>query len=208
MQITKHNHSCLLIKDQGKVVLIDPGNFTYQEQALKASDLSQLDYILITHEHQDHMDVSFMKELVAKFPQVKIITTNSAVALLAKEDVKASFAEDEIVKLYPVPHEKIWMGAPVENSMVTVFDRLSHPGDSLTFDKTAEILALPIAAPWGSTTWAVEVAEKLKPKIIIPIHDWLLKDAVRQNTHQRLADYFAQKGIRFIPLENNQVIGV
>lgn len=206
MHISKHNHSCLLIKDQGKVVLIDPGNFTYQERALKTSDLTRLDYMLITHEHQDHMDVSFIKELVAKFPQVKIITTNSAVALLAKEDIKASATEDELINVMPAPHEKIWMGNPVENIMITIFDRLSHPGDSLTFDKTAEILALPIAAPWGSTTWAVEVAEKLKPKIIIPIHDWLLKDTVRRNTHQRLADYFAKQAIRFIPLENNQII--
>lgn len=90
--------------------------------------------------------------------------------------------------------------------MVTVFGRLLHPGDSLSFDKTAEIIALPIAAPWGSTTWAVDVAEKVKPKIIIPIHDWLLKDVVRQNTHQRLADYFAKQSIRFIPLENNQAL--
>lgn len=112
MKVSKHNHSCLLIEDQGNVMLIDPGNFTYQEQTLKTSDLSQLDYILITHEHQDHMEISFIKELLAKFPQVKIITTNSAVAILAKEHIHVSAIGDEKVELQPVPHEKIWREHP------------------------------------------------------------------------------------------------
>lgn len=206
MLLTKYQHSCILLEDQGKTILIDPGN--YSTELLQPESLSALDYLLITHEHMDHMDIPTIKTLAAKFPKLKIITNNSVKNILEKEGIAASVQSDEIVQIEPVPHEKIWMGQPAENIEVTVFDKLSHPGDSLSFDKTAEILCLPISGPWCNTTQAVELGEKVKPKIIIPIHDFHWKDDVRIGMYQRLHDYFEQRGIDFKVLENGKTIEV
>lgn len=206
MKTTKFNHSYLLVEEGGKVFLLDPGE--YSLDLLKQTIFSQLDYILITHEHFDHFSLPFIKELFIKFPQVKIITTQSIVGILEKEGVRATFGGDKHITVTAIPHEKIWMGNPVENVMFTINNKLSHPGDSLTFDKTAEILCLPISGPWCNTTQAVELAEKLKPKIIIPIHDWHWKDEVRISMQQRLKEYFQQKGIGCKVMGNGKTIEV
>src|SRR5205085_2342203 len=97
---------------------------------------------------------------------------------------------------------------PCQNVMITLFDRLASPGDSLTFRKSPEILALPIQAPWGSTTWAVETALKVKPKIILPIHDWHWKDEVRFWIYDRLEKYFQEYGITFKKMETGEIIEI
>ena len=206
MKITKYNHSCLLIADQGKVILIDPGN--YSAPIFPLNELKQLDYILITHQHQDHFDMELVKKLVAKFSDVMIITTNAIVKQLRNDGITATTEGDETVQVTPVPHEKVWAAPMGENIMVTVFGRLAHPGDSHTFTTDAEILALPVAAPWGSTTTAVELAEKLHPKIIIPIHDYMLKDESRKMTYQWIAGYLQSKGIDFKQIESGQEVEI
>lgn len=194
------------MEENGKVALFDPG--MYSIDTLPIDKLTNLDYLLITHEHLDHLDVPFIKTLLIKFPNLKIITNNSVKNILAKENIFSFTEEDENVSLTPVPHEKIWMGNPAENIMITFLNKLSHPGDSLTFSQSADILALPIQAPWGSTQWAVETALKIKPKVIIPIHDFQWKDEVRIGMYQRLKEYFATVGIDFRPVELGELITI
>lgn len=205
MKITKYLHSCLLIEDQGKTILMDPGMYTVQDKALSANDLKSLDYLLITHEHFDHMDVNFIKEIFTKFPQIKVISNSSVKGILGKEGVSVETSGDEIVKIdTDAPHERIWgmtKEQMCQNIRITVFNRLTHPGDSLSFESTAEILALPVQAPWGSLTQAANLGTKLKPKVIIPIHDWHWKDDVRKQFYGRLEQYFGEMDIKFIPLE-------
>lgn len=208
MRISKHLHSCLLVEDQNKTILIDPGVFTYQEKALDINKLNKLDYILITHEHQDHMHVPLLKDLLAKFPNVSIITNPSAATLLKQDGIDSQTTGNEYVQIEDVPHEHLWDIAPPQNVLFNVFNKLTVPGDSHNFDKTSEILALPITAPWGSTTDAVNLSVKLKPKIIIPIHDWMWKDGIRKSMYQRLEEYFAAEGIQFKSIETGEIIEV
>ena len=204
MIISKHSHSCLLVKDQGKVVLLDPGIYTVQEHALNIDALDQLDAIGITHEHPDHFDIIIIKSLIMKFPHVSIFSTDSVKTILEKEHIHVRTEGNEYLSLTPFAHEKIWMGQPVQNVLITLFNKLAHPGDCLTFDTKTKILALPIAAPWGSTMWAVEKALGLQPKLIIPIHDFMLKDEVRIGTYNRLEDFFGQQGIKFLKPQNEE----
>jgi len=69
MKISKHIHSCLLVEDEGKTILIDPGKYSYDEKALNVVSLEKLDMIAITHQHSDHMYIPLIKEIVAMFPQ-------------------------------------------------------------------------------------------------------------------------------------------
>lgn len=206
MKISKHVHSCLLVEDEGKKFLFDPGNYTFEENALNITYIDTLDYLLITHEHPDHMCIPLIKDIIAKFPQVKIITNDSAVELLRKKGIQATSEGDELIKLEEVPHERVFSGEPPKNVMITINNKLTDPGDSHHFQTSSPILALPIQAPWGHTTAAVELAKALKPRIIIPIHDWHWNDKARQVMYRRLEEFFKPLGIRFVGLETNRVI--
>ena len=208
MKISKHLHSCLLIQDKEHTILIDPGIYTYQEKALDIHKLKRLDYILITHEHPDHFHVPFIKALIKQFPSVTIISNRSVVNLLKNEGVKAIVMGTEKILLEESPHEQLWDKKPPANVMFHIDGLLTHPGDSHHFAKTNDILALPITAPWGSTADAVILALKRKPKVIIPIHDWMLKDVVRKGMYHRLQGFFKEKGIDFKGLETGESITI
>lgn len=200
MKVSKHVHSCLLVEEGGTTVLIDPGNYTSEENALDVGSLKHVNFLLITHEHADHMHLPLIKKIVKKFPEVKIISNKSVADILGKDGIKASTKGNDIIKMENVPHEMTLSGAP-ENVMFTVFGKLTHPGDSLRFNKTADVLALPIQAPWGSMVAAVEKAAKLKPKFVIPIHDWHWNDKARKKMYEKAADYLKQRGIEFRAME-------
>ena len=208
MKISKHLHSCLLLQDDLSTMLIDPGVYTYQANALDLKKLQSLDYILITHEHPDHFFMPFIKELIKQFPKVKIISNHSVVNLLKNEGIKASSLGTEKILLEESPHEALWDTKVPANLMFHIDGLLTHPGDSHHFTKTNDILALPIAAPWGSTADAVNLAIKLKPKVILPIHDYMLKDSLRQGMYLRLHEFFKTKKIDFKPLETGKIIEV
>jgi glyoxylase-like metal-dependent hydrolase (beta-lactamase superfamily II) len=142
MIISKHSHSCLLIKEANQTILIDPGNYTYEDKALDISSLEGLDYILITHEHPDHMYIPFMKELVEKFPDVKIISNESAVKVLKEANIEALMESSSDITISPTPHERVFGVVPPENIQFSLFNKLTHPGDSLHF-----LLNTPILTP-------------------------------------------------------------
>lgn len=209
MKVSKHIHSCLLVQDEGKTVLLDPGNYSYDEHALPTESLTHLDAIGITHEHMDHMHIPWIKELIAKFPGAQIFSNTAVKAILEKEGMQVNTLGNEYLKMEQIPHEKIFgVNGAIANVKITLFGKLATVGDSLTFDKTPEILALPIQAPWGSTTWAVDTALKVKPEIIIPIHDWHWKDKVREAMYGRLEQLFGAHNIRFLKAETGQVFEV
>lgn len=201
MRVTKFLHSCLLVEDQGKTFLFDPGNFTDEANVLDLNKISNIDYILITHEHADHMFPSLIKKVLEKFPELIIITNNSATAVLENEGITASTETPDFIQTEIIPHEKIFGGEVPQNLKFTVNNLLTHPGDSFAFDQTTKVLALPLQAPWGNVTQAAELGVKLKPEIVLPIHDWHWKDEVRVSIYKRLEDFFNKQGIKFIPLE-------
>src|SRR3990167_1958183 len=90
MKISKYIHSCLLVEDEGKTILIDPGNYTFEEKGLDIGKLEKLDFLLITHEHPDHMHMPLIKEILEKFPQAQIISNNSVKKILEERGINAT----------------------------------------------------------------------------------------------------------------------
>lgn len=201
MKISKHIHSCILLKNLEKTILIDPGNYTYENNGLDVSALSRLDFLLITHEHPDHVYFPLLKQLIKKFPDIHIISNTAVAKLLREQGISVDTLGNDFIKIAPIKHEKIFDFIPPSNSLFTLWNAFTDPGDSLSFTQTADILALPLQAPWGSTVWAVEVAEKVKPKIILPIHDWHWRDDIRIGIYNRLEEYFKKRGITFLKPE-------
>lgn len=208
MRISKHVHSCLVVEGEEKTILIDPGNYTFEEGALDVGKMEKLDLILITHEHLDHVYPPLIKKVLEKFPEVKILVNDSVRKFLQKEGINA-FADDfPGISLSDAPHELLLGGRRVENSLLNIFGRLTHPGDSLKFDKSLDILALPIQASWGSMVASVEKAALLKPKIVIPIHDWHWKDPARKRMYDMAKNYLAEKGVELRGLEIGETMEI
>ncbi len=208
MKITKYVHSCLLVEEGGKVVLIDPGNYTFEESVLDIGKLEKLDFILITHEHQDHVYLPFLKSILEKFPQAKIISNSSVAEMLRAENIPVASEGNEFVSFVPAPHELLLGGRTLENYAFNVFGKLTHPGDSLQFERSLDVLALPIQAPWGSAVTSIEKAATLKPKIVIPIHDWHWKDEARHRMYEMARSYLNGYDIDFRGIETGKEFSI
>ena len=208
MKITKFLHSCLLIENEGITILIDPGSYTYQENVFPLSMIGKIDYIAITHEHSDHMDISFLKELIHKYPMAKIIANQSINMTLIEKGIVTETEIGQFIKTTPLPHEKMLSLLPPANWGFTIFDDLLHPGDSLQFLSSPRILALPVQAPWEIMVQAAEKGLSAKPKVIIPIHDYHWNNNARLGFYQMLTSYFAQYDIQFLHPETGVVMYV
>src|SRR5690606_15857981 len=71
MKITKYEHACLLIEEQGTRVIIDPGNFSPSI----SNDCDNIAAVVVTHVHADHFDPEKLQAILAKNPACQIFTT-------------------------------------------------------------------------------------------------------------------------------------
>jgi L-ascorbate metabolism protein UlaG (beta-lactamase superfamily) len=180
--------------------LFDPGMYS----PLDVTALQALDDIFITHEHPDHMDPGLLKKLQVRFPNVRITAPASAQAILEQEGIaNVQTSPPEAVQLFEAPHEGVRPFAesdPPQEIGIHYLGVFTHPGDSHHFHETKSILALPVTAPWGSVVNAVSVALELRPKYVIPVHDWHWRDEARQQLYDRLEARFSQEGITFMKM--------
>lgn len=207
MKITKFVHSCLLVEMPERTVLFDPG--VMSQAALDIARLRYLDDICITHEHADHLSLPLLKQLVQKFPDARVSSTAAVVAILANEGIIATDQPPEGMTFFESSHEP---GEPLfptpDQTGVHYQDLLTHPGDSHSFTETKAVLALPVTAPWGSTVSAVSLALELKPRYVVPIHDWHWRDEAREQTYDALETLFARQGITFLKLRTGEPVAV
>lgn len=177
MKITKLGHCCLLIETKGKRILTDPGSYTVEEH----SKIENIDYILFTHEHQDHYHIESLKVVLEKNPQVLIYSNSSVSELLDKEGIKhAQINHNDSVLLGEIAvvgigekHAQMHKSIPLSSNLGYFIDgRLWYPGDAFTNpERTVEILALPVSGPWMKLSEAIDYALLLKPKKVFPVHD-------------------------------------
>jgi L-ascorbate metabolism protein UlaG (beta-lactamase superfamily) len=200
MKITKLGHSCLLVEmpePVNRTILFDPGAWS----KVDVDSLQYLDDIVITHEHADHCDVSLIQSLVKKFPNVRVKTPATLVPKL--EGISTETEAVEGIEIFGAPHEGHGpFIQPPENIGVHYLGVLTNPGDCHNFLESKDILALPITAPWGSVDRAVQLSLQLKPKHILPIHDWHWHDQARTEMYDRLELLFKDNDITFHKLEH------
>lgn len=214
MTIKKYLHSCLLIEENGKKLLIDPGAFSFIEKKVRPEDIGRPDAVLITHKHLDHY---FPDALRALGRGVPIVASKEIVEPLRADGFAAeTIADGKVraeagftIKALKAPHEEIPAELP-HNQAFLINGTLLHPGDSLSVSgiKTCGVLALPVAGPWMRLVDALAFAKKLKPKHVIPIHDAIIKDFMLERIYAMCRTALEKDGITFHPLALGETLSL
>jgi L-ascorbate metabolism protein UlaG (beta-lactamase superfamily) len=177
--IRRLTDSCVLITTDDHGTLIDPGFHTFQSGEVDLGSID-VDRVLITHEHRDHVSPEFVRWLIDRRSDLTVYTNSSVAELLDDEGITATTETPPGVTAEDVLHEPVPTGAQPPNRSFTVEDVLTHPGDSHQPTQTAPVLALPLIAPWTSATAAVAFALRLGPRQVVPIHDYYLSGEGRR----------------------------
>jgi L-ascorbate metabolism protein UlaG (beta-lactamase superfamily) len=205
MHITKFGHCCLLIEIDGVRILTDPGN--YSETPM----VSDIDAVLITHEHQDHCHVESLHIVLAKNPGAQVITHAGVGKILDEAGIKwepiSDGGEKEIkgVKIQSFGSEHACIHhdlPPVQNTGFLIAEKLFYPGDSFhNPHREIEILALPVAGPWMKLSEAIEYAKAMKPKVVFPVHDGMLRQGIELGPTRRIPTLLLEPlGIQYVDM--------
>lgn len=179
MKLTKYEHACLVVEQDGKSLVIDPGEFT-TDFVVPENVVA----IVITHEHQDHLSKAHVDTIVSQNPNVVIIGHADVTEKLSDYKTQSVVANEGIkvepfeLEFFGGTHATIHQDIPlIANLGVMVNGKLYYPGDSYTLPNQAvEVLALPVAAPWMKLSEAVDFVRDVKPKFAFPTHDAVLSD--------------------------------
>ncbi len=216
MQLTHLGHSCLLIDVSGGRLLIDPGGFSNVE------GVRDLDAIVVTHLHPDHLDPAAVADLRRDNPRAALWLESDAADRLASSEPQLASQMNRMhsgeamhfgaVSVTPVgeQHALIHEYAPRPGNLGVVVKAegepsLYHPGDALDVEHEAladlDLLCVPINAPWARVADTVAFVRRLSPRRVVPIHDGLLNDAGRQMYLGHVANFGADTGIEVVDLK-------
>jgi L-ascorbate metabolism protein UlaG (beta-lactamase superfamily) len=176
MRLTRFGHACVRLESGGRVLVIDPGTLSEPESLAGATA------VLITHEHDDHIDVEQLEAARKGNPELTV-HTHPVLAAALGAGVTAVDAGDTFtaagfaVRAVGGEHAEIVDGLPGCANLGFVVDGVYHPGDSLFVPaEPVDTLLVPVSGPWLSLGAAVEFVRAVEPARAVPIHDAHLSD--------------------------------
>ncbi len=197
----------MLIETKGKRILTDPGSYTVEAH----SKLENIDYILFTHEHQDHYHIESLKVILEKNPQAIIYSGNSVSELLDNEGIKNKVIKNgDSILLGEISvvgigekHAQMHSEIPLSSNIGFFIDeQLWYPGDAFTNpEREVGILALPVSGPWMKIGEAIDYAILVKPKVAFPVHDGTRFGSA----HTLPAKILPTHDIEFVPMVEGDV---
>ncbi len=209
MKLTKLGH-CTLVVEEGELrILTDPGGWTTAQ-----NEVRNVDIILITHEHPDHLHVNSVKIVLQNNPQAKIYTNRGAGKILKDAGVPFELLENGrsmtekgvLIEAFGEEHAYIYKTLPsVINTGYFIANKFFYPGDAFTNPgKPPEILALPVAGPWLKISEAIDYAKAVHPTKCFPVHDGMLKHFGPFHNHPK--NILTPLGINFfVPEEGKEI---
>ena len=201
MKITHFGHACLLVESGEARLLFDPGT-----ESSGYEELRDLTAILITHEHDDHVDYAKLPALVATNPGAVLVADRDTAAKL--DGATAVDAGDSLelggvtVDVVGGVHEPIWQNIPGCTNAAYLVDggAFFHPGDSYFVpEQKVDILALPTSGPWLRVRDAVEYVTAVTPRVAIPMHEAAL---AHTGLHYGMIGAFKPESVEFVPLDH------
>lgn len=203
MQLTKLEHSGIVLEKNGKKLVFDP-----VEYAETLPDLTNVVAIVLTHVHPDHLQTERISAIMDLNPEAKIFAPEDAASILPNAILVAGGDEAEVegfqLKFFGKDHASVLAGkVPCQNVGVVVDDKLTNPGDSfdlLELNGAVEALLVPEVAPWTKMSETVEFMKIAKPKFVIPVHDAILSPMGKNIYNGLLQAACDQNGYEFAPL--------
>jgi L-ascorbate metabolism protein UlaG (beta-lactamase superfamily) len=186
MNLTRLGHACVLIETPSTRILIDPGNFSSSWHGL-----TELDAILITHQHLDHVDVDNVGTVIGANPEARLIVEPAVAELLGGHSADIAVVGDHLelgelsVEVVGGEHAVIHDRIPRVGNVGFILREsdgpaLFHPGDSYTTSPSGiDLLALPLTAPWARVGMTIDFANAVRPARVVPIHDAILSEEGR-----------------------------
>lgn len=208
MKITKYIHSCLVVEKGADKILFDPGLFSFVEGTIKPSQFQDIQAIILTHNHPDHIDADSLKEIIENNPNAVVLANSEIVEKLSEKDIKAEVFESgkRIVNSFELealdaPHEAILADEIPQNTAYIIDDKILHPGDSLSknlYPRTGiEVLCLPTMAPWETELQTFEFAKQMSPQTVVPVHDGYAKEFFLESRYQNFQKFLEKENIKF-----------
>ncbi len=207
MKISKYLHSCLVFELDSYKILFDPGKFSFAEGLVKPQMFADVNAIIITHIHPDHLDVDVLRSII-HLNNVPVYTNAQVAEALAKANIPCTVWSDGVYNLGPfklqaitVKHEQILDNPLPQMTGFVINDKVLHPVDSMEESllqyKGIELLLMVTMAPFTNELRITDFADHLAPRQILPVHDGYAKDFFIEQRYAAYNKHFAKQGINF-----------
>jgi L-ascorbate metabolism protein UlaG (beta-lactamase superfamily) len=204
-------HAAWHIEVDGKSVLIDPFITNNPAAPVKLDELGKVDFVIVTHEHFDHLGDAFEickrnDALFVALYELKVRAEQDGVKRTMGANIGGTFTADGLrLTFVPAVHTGNPSGVVIHGSDATIY----HAGDTALFGDMRligqlyrpDVALLPIGSLFTMGPQEAAVAASLvKPKVVIPMH-YNTFDAIRQDPKQfeRLVRAKA-KGVKVVVL--------
>jgi L-ascorbate metabolism protein UlaG (beta-lactamase superfamily) len=207
MRVTKHEHACLVVEEQGHKLVVDPG--MYSE---RLPELTNVVALTLSHVHDDHSFRPHVEKLLEQFPEIKIFGTQEVAEKLKGLTVTVVYHVDRYevgpftFDFFGYFHQEIHRSIPlVQNFGLMVNSELYYPGDSYTIPEVdVGTLACPSSAPWLKIGDVIDFVSAVKPRRSFPTHNALLSEHGHKLQNSRIQELTESFGGEFRYLEVGQ----
>ncbi|MFW0108624.1 MBL fold metallo-hydrolase [Rothia sp. P7181] len=216
MKLTKYTHSCVRLEHEGKILVLDPGNFSEVSEALEGAD-----YLLITHGHPDHYDPERVDPYLQEHPEVRIYAPAPVAEQMSRtlpnSQIQAVAGAESItldgfnIKTFGGQHALIHPLIPmIPNVGYFINDNLYHPGDNFVVPDGVNVktLLVPIHAPWNKIGEVIDFVASVRAPRAYQIHDSLLADSGRTMIGTHTKNFAARYGTEFSLLEPKESVEI